>query len=197
MADFEKTFRKSLVDLAKRHRISENKAFAVWYGITAFRLSEEEALEAASYDGGNDRGIDFFLVDDEWERVVIVQFKNHKNASRAPKPAELALLLDTLDELEEPQELLDAGRDDLAEAAGALGEARSNGYSVQLQFVYPGARSPELERGVRAFNRKNNGDNIGAAVVRLSDLELIHEDYVGSTGRVHAGGLGVLPDSAH
>jgi hypothetical protein len=197
MAGFTTTLRKALADLAKRHKISEDKAFAVWYGIEAFRLSEDEALEAASYDGGNDRGIDFFLVDDEWERVVIAQFKNLKNAAKAPKAGDLALLLDTLDELDEPQELLDAGRDDLAEAAGALEEARSNGCAVVLQFVYPGARSAELDRKVRNFNRRRNEENISAAVVRLDDLELIHDDYVGSAGRVHRGELEVMEGSAH
>ncbi len=32
--------------------------------------------------------------------------------------------------------------------------------------------------------------------MRLADLELIHEDYVGSTGRVHDGKLPVVPGSA-
>lgn len=195
MADFESELRDAIKDLAERHQISSDKAFSVWYGIEAFRLSEEEALEAASYDGGNDRGIDFFLVDDEWERVVIAQFKNLKNSDKAPKPADLALLLDTLDELEEPQELLDAGRQDLAEAAEALAEARAHGHTVQLHFVYPGARSSELERRVRQFNRQNGTENVGAAIVRLSDLELLHEDYVGSAGRVHKGTLELLPGS--
>ncbi len=165
----------------------------VWGG--GLRLTEQEALEAVSYDGGNDRGIDFFLVDDEWERVVVAQFKNLKNPEKAPKPADMALLLDTLDELAEPQELLDAGRADLAEAASALAEARTNGYSVQLQFVYPGARSVELDRRVRQFNRQNSRENVSAAVVRLSDLELLHEDYVGATGRIHKGTLQLLPGS--
>lgn len=196
MADFKNTLDRALEGLIERHGVTVDRAFAIWYGIEAFRLTEDEAREAASYDGGNDRGIDFFFVDDDSERVVIAQFKNLKNPEKAPKPAELALLLDALDELDEPQELLDAGRSDLAEAAAALDEARRAGYSVQLQFVYPGARSPDLDRRVGQFNRKHNAENVGAAIVRLADLELIHEDYVGSTRRVHTGELAILPGSA-
>jgi AIPR protein len=197
MTEFLESFQAALKDLSTRHGITEDKALAVWYGIEGHRLSEEEALEAASFDGGNDRGIDFFLIDDEWERAVIAQFKNIKRPERAPKPADLALLLDVIDELADTQELLDAGRADLAEAADALQEARDRGYAVQLQFVYPGAKSAELDRRVRSFNRKSNSENVSAAIIRLDDLELLHEDYVGSVDRVHRGELAVASGSAH
>ncbi len=193
---FHAALNSTVAELADRLTIDVDRALAVWYGIEAFHLEESEAIEAASYDGGNDRGVDFFLVDDEWERVVIAQFKNLKSPARAPKPADLALLFDTLNELSEPQELIDAGRSDLAEASAALEEARERRYSVQLHLVYPGKQSDELDRAVRRFNRQHSEEGETASVVHLEDLELIHDDYVGSSGRVADGQLDLITGTA-
>ncbi len=116
-ASFEKEMRAAISALAKRLTLDEPRAFIVWYAIEAFRLDDDEALEAVSYGGGNDRGIDLFFIDDEAERIVIGQAKYQKDVARHPKPAELTLLLNTINELAEPQELRDAGRSDLADAA--------------------------------------------------------------------------------
>ncbi len=104
-----------------------------WYGTHAFQLDEAEAVEAASYDGGNDRGIDLFVIDDGPERAAIAQGKYIKRADKGPTPEEAALLLRALDELEDPQGLRDAGRDDLADAAEDLVEAGSRGYTVDVK----------------------------------------------------------------
>lgn len=187
--NFEQELRTEVTALALRLDIREDKAFIVWYATEAFRLDEDEAVEAISYGGGNDRGVDFFLVDDENERVVIGQSKYIQNSNRHPKPAELTLLLNTITELSDPQELRDAGRADLADAADDFHSARNNGYDVQLQFLYPGAQSEELDRLVRSFNRKNLREDASASIIRLADLQLIHEDYKGAARRVHKGTL--------
>src|SRR5262249_42601580 len=113
----EKEIRKLIADLAKDIGITESRAFMVWYAMEAFRLDRDEAEEVISYDGGNDRGIDLLWRDDERERIVIGQSKYLKNSSKHPKVSELALLLDTIDELTDPQQLRDDGRPDLADAA--------------------------------------------------------------------------------
>jgi hypothetical protein len=190
---FEKEMRSEVATIAKKLKITEERAFIWWYVSEAFRVDDVEASEAMSYDGGNDRGLDFFLVDDESERVVIGQSKYLKNSARHPKPADLTLLLNTINELEDVQGLRDAGRDDLAEAAEDLRKAVIEGYSVQLQFVYPGAQSEELDRLVRNFNKKNLRESLSASIGRLSDLELIHDDFKGAVGRVDTGYID-LPD---
>jgi hypothetical protein len=186
--------RKQVKDLASRLHLMEDRAFMVWYGMHALQLEEVEAVEAASYDGGNDRGIDFFLVDDAPERVVIAQSKYLKRSDKHPKPEELALLLRVLDELEDPQGLRDAGRGDLAEAADDLADAVGRGYSVELQLVYPGKGSPELDRMIRQFNRKKgrDGESVVASIVTISDLQVIYEDSLGLAGRVEEGSLQLL-----
>lgn len=190
---FEETMREEVASLADRLEISDSKAFAVWYGVVAMRLREEEALEAASYDGGNDRATDFFFVDDEWDRVVIAQWKYYKSSSKTPTAGDLTQLFNTPNELSDPQDLRDDGRDDLAEAAEALAEARDRNYQLDLRFFYPGKRHKDRDREpnrlLRNFNRKNQTDEITAQIVRLEDLEVAYEDYKGSAGRVTKGEL--------
>lgn len=190
---FEKRLRTEVSELAERLEISESKAFAVWYGKVALRLGEVEALEAASYDGGNDRGTDFFYVDDEWDRVIIAQWKYFASASKAPKAQDITHLFNIPSELSDPQDLRDDGRPDLAEAAEALEEARDRGYSIDLRFIYPGLRNKDRDkepnRLVRAFNREHQGEEITAQLVRLEDLETAYDDFKGSAGRVSEGSL--------
>lgn len=191
--DFEKALRKDVAEIAKRLEISESRAFAVWYGKVALRLEEQEALEAASYDGGNDRGADFFFVDDEWDRVIIAQWKYYASSNKTPPASELAQLFNVPNELADPQDLRDDGRDDLAEAAEALAEARDRGYALELRFFYPGKKHKDRDRDptrlVRNFNSRNRAEEITAQMVRLEDLEVAYDDYKGSTDRVQKGRL--------
>lgn len=196
--NFEEELRAEVKELAERFSITESKAFAVWYGLVALRLGDQEALEAASYDGGNDRGADFFFVDDEWERVVIAQWKYYASANKTPKATDLAHLFNLPTELSDPQDLRDDGRSDLAEAAEALAEARDRGYALDLRFIYPGLPNKQRDRDpnrlVRAFNRKNRAEEITAQIVRLDNLEIAYDDYKGAADRVAKGQLEILGD---
>lgn len=195
---FEEVMRAEVADLAKRLGISASKGFAVWYGKVALRLGEQEALEAASYDGGNDRGTDFFFVDDEWDRVIILQWKYYKTPNKTPPASEITHLFNIPSELSDPQDLRDDGRQDLAEAAEALDEARDRNYALDLRFVYPGKRHKDRDREptrlIRAFNRKHQEEEITAQLVRLEDLEAAYEDFKGSAGRVPRGELELAGD---
>ena len=44
--------------ICKVERISLDKAFLFWFALTVLELSEEEAREAISVEGANDKGID-------------------------------------------------------------------------------------------------------------------------------------------
>jgi hypothetical protein len=72
-------FKKYLVHQVKKYRadysLNEGKAFGLWYAVDSLALQEDEAYEAVSLDGGNDKDIDFFYVDQESERVLIGQLK--------------------------------------------------------------------------------------------------------------------------
>jgi hypothetical protein len=190
---FEQALRNEVTEIAERLGISKSRAFAVWYAKIALRLDEQEALEAASFDGANDRGTDFFFVDDEWERVIIIQWKYYASSSKTPTAGDLTQLFNVVNEISDPQDLRDDGRDDLAEAAEALDEARNRGYALDLRFLYPGVKDKDRDREptrlVRAFNRQHRDEEISAHLVRLDDLEVAYEDYKGSADRVDKGRL--------
>jgi hypothetical protein len=195
---FESIMRAAVTALADRLSITETRAFAVWYGTTALRLDEQEALEATSFDGGNDRGTDFFYVDDEADRVIIAQWKYFQSSSKTPKAGDLTQLFNVPDELADPQELRDEGRSDLAEAAEALAEARAKGYEIDLRFLYPGVKNEQRDREsrrlVRSFNRTHTPEALTATLVSLDELQLAYDDFAGSAGRVQQGTLAIVDD---
>jgi hypothetical protein len=57
------------------YKLTEGKAFGMWLAAEYLGMDDNEAFEAVSIDGGNDKDIDLFFVDDEAERVVIGQLK--------------------------------------------------------------------------------------------------------------------------
>src|SRR5256885_3072162 len=98
-ASFENRMRKEVSEVAERLRLDEDIAFAAWYSIITFDLDDEDAVEAVSYGGGNDRGIDILHVSDEFELVVIGQARYYKSSTKSPKGSDLTYLFNTLDEL--------------------------------------------------------------------------------------------------
>ena len=60
-----------LQTLAGRYKLSEGKAFAMWYATQHLGLDEAEAFEGVSFDGPNDKDIDLLHFDTANERVVI------------------------------------------------------------------------------------------------------------------------------
>jgi hypothetical protein len=61
--------------IARREKLSEDKAFLFWFATGILELSEDDAREAISVEGANDKGIDLFLVDDDDGRVILAQGK--------------------------------------------------------------------------------------------------------------------------
>ncbi len=70
---------KSITDRVNHYeqfyKLSKGRAFMLWYAVEALDLDQDSAHEAVSYDGGNDKSIDLFHIDDEFERVIIAQGK--------------------------------------------------------------------------------------------------------------------------
>ena len=72
-------------------------AFGMWYAIESLALEEDEAFEAVSFDGGNDKDIDLFFIDAPTERILIGQLKYKSTGKYAARKAELLSLLHTTD----------------------------------------------------------------------------------------------------
>ena len=189
--------RREVAELAAAEGLGQDQAFSAWYCQVALHHDRAEALDASRYDGGNDRGIDVFWVDDEQQRVVIGSSKYYKKSIKAPTPADVALLLDTIEALSDAQELRDDGRHDLAEAADDLQAAREQGYAVRLQMVYPGPVRPSLEAQIRAYNRSHADEDVTAELVPLKELERLFGEYTGVADRVLSGSISLVGNCAY
>src|SRR4051794_37306534 len=93
------------------------KAFLMWYTTVELDLGAEEAEEAVGYDGGNDKSVDFFYVDEEHRRVIIAQGKFSRKGTHKADEGEFFKLIHTADWLANPESFRNTGRPDLADAA--------------------------------------------------------------------------------
>lgn len=175
--------------------LSEGKAFMLWYGIEALGLSEDSAYEAASYDGGNDKSIDFFWVDDENKRVVIAQGKFQKDGRHKASTGEFHDLIHTTDWLRNPESFEREGRSDLAEAARAYIEAISNEYTIDYHYVYMGDSRREVVEACANFNNANISTMPirTARVLHLEGLRQIHEEYINAATRIATATISLDP----
>ena len=73
---------ESIDELAHRGALSRSRAFAAWFAITFFDLDEDDALESAAADGGNDQGIDIVFADASSEEIVVLQAHCPDNFSK-------------------------------------------------------------------------------------------------------------------
>jgi hypothetical protein len=170
----------------KAYNLSTGQAFLMWYGIEAIGLSEDSAYEAASYDGGNDKAIDFFYVDDENERVVIAQGKFNGRGQYKPKVGEFLELVHTTDWLQNPESFEREGRADLAEAAREYDDALSRGYTIDYHLVYMGEPHREVIDASYNFNNANVSTTPvrNSRVLHIGGLQQIHDEYIDASARI-------------
>jgi AIPR protein len=158
---FERSLTAQVRTLAHRFAVTENQAFLIWFMTTTLDLSEDEALEAASIDGANDKGIDSFYVDNDQGRVIILQGKYSETMNVNVREAHLTSLQASLNWLTSPEALRREGRNDLAQAAEDYLKAIRDGYGIELWFVYTVPRLDNIEKMIDVYNR--NPDNVEAS----------------------------------
>lgn len=139
--------RGSVVELAKRAGVSSDRAFAAWYCLNFFDLDEDDALEAAALDGGEDQGIDLLFTDQLNERVLVIQSHFPKNPDKAAPKAKFDGLTAAVAWIENPDSFRSAGRPELAAAAEEAKEHLA-GYEVLLGLVSFGPRSSQVTRSL-------------------------------------------------
>ncbi len=142
----------SVDELSKRAGTTSERAFAAWYAINFLDVDEDDALEAASIDGGEDQGIDFLLSDDANERVVLLQAhlgNSHSNATPKKKFDALEAAIPTLDS---PDTFRKAGRHDLANLVEETNADLEKGYEAIAGIVSLGSRSESIDRLIIPHN---------------------------------------------
>lgn len=170
----------------KNYGLNEGKSFGLWFAVDGLGLQEDEAYEAVSFDGGNDKDIDFFYIDQESERVLIAQLKFDSGGRYKGKKNELLGLVHTTDWLRDPPALERDGRKDLAEAAKDYIDAIGKGYSVEYLYVYCGPSHKDVEDTARNFNVNESGNVPSRAcrIVHLSNLIAEHTERIDQATRI-------------
>lgn len=170
--DFKKAFERELKHIGRRRGLNSDKAFLYWFARNVLEIDEMSALEAVNVDGANDKGIDLFYVDDDNERIIIVQGKYSPGLDYKPKEKDVDRLLGCLHWLVNPEALRREGRKELAEAADDFVEAQKNGYGTELIYVYTGKKSANIEKKIAVYNL--NDENVQKSrVLRHYHLDLI------------------------
>lgn len=149
----DKTFKDitaSIAELAKRGHITKEQAFAAWYAMNFHGVDEDEALEAAAVDGGNDQGIDLVFSDDAQESIHVIQA--HYPTATRPKPTPKAkwdAVTSSIGFVIDPEQLEAAGRPDLAEQIKDQFDTNPD-YSLIFGLISLGLKSNEIEAAVKA-----------------------------------------------
>jgi hypothetical protein len=184
--EFLKYLNSQMRQFKKGYNLNDGKTFGLWYAIDSLQLQEDEAYEAVSFDGGNDKDIDFFYVDQESERVLIAQLKFNAAGRYKGKKDELLGLIHTTDWLRSPISLERDGRKDLAEAARDYLEAVGKGFSIEYLYVYCGPSQKDVEDTARNFNVTESGNvpSKSCRIVHLSNLISEHSERIDQSTRI-------------
>ena len=195
--EFLKYLGQQVQRLRKQYSLTEGKAFGLWYAVDSLELQEDEAYEAVSYDGGNDKDIDFFYLDQDAARVFVGQLKFNGRGRYAGRKGELLGLIHTTDWLKDPTSLEREGRKDLAAAAKEYCGAIASGYSVEYLYVYCGPPQKDVDDTARQFNVNEAGNvpSRSCRVVHLPNLILEHSERIDLAKRI--GTARLTCDAAH
>lgn len=186
MQTFLKVLNKKVQKFKKVYKLSEGKAFGMWLVTEYLGLDENEAFEAVSIDGSNDKDIDLLFVDDEAERVLIGQLKfNSKGRYKATKH-ELLGLLHTTDWLRDIEGIKREGRKELESAAKDYNQAILNGYSVEYVYAFCGPDQKDVSDTARQFNNSEAGNipSRNCKIMALETLRTIHDESINQSTRV-------------
>jgi hypothetical protein len=140
---------KSIDELAARGKISRQRAFAAWFAINFFSLDEDDALEAAAADGGNDQGIDIVFADETSQEIIVIQAHCPENLAKTSPKNKWDALVSSLPFIANPENLITVGRPDLAESFIGIKKAHPD-YSISVGLITLGLRSGAIEASLKA-----------------------------------------------
>jgi hypothetical protein len=144
--DFKAALKRQVTDIARRFKLDDDSAFAMWFATTILDLDEDTAFEAASIEGANDKGIDFFYVDEPAGGVLVVQSKYSPQLSHNPREREIAVLESSVNWLVNPAAAEKEGRPELAAAARDYVEALKKDYGTELVYLYARPQAHNVDK---------------------------------------------------
>lgn len=169
----------SIDELAKRGQITRSKAFASWFAINFFSVDEDEALESAAADGGNDQGIDLIFYDDTSEEIVVIQAHCPENTSKKTSKNKWDAVVASMPFVKDPQSLVAAGRPDLAESLCNMKEAHPE-HTIILGLISLGLKSQEIIDSVSAHQSSPAASDVDYFYLGQEDIEAKYRALVNS-----------------
>lgn len=196
--DLAASLNKEIQRISRRTGLKTPSAFAFWFAIHILELSEDDAREAISVEGANDKGIDLIWIDDDEGRVIIAQSKFSSSLAYRAKEIDLAKLESSLNWLASPEALRREGKPELAQAAQDYCKAVQDGYGVELWYVYTGPRSANVEKHIGVYNQ--NPDNLTKRRAfrhyHVDILRAAWEELQGSARRIPSGQMAIQGNGA-
>lgn len=183
MPNFINLLKTEVARIATKHKVIRSKAFLLWFARNVLELTDEEALDAISIEGSNDKRVDLFYKNTDQGKIIIVQGEYSERGTVTPKLDKIDGLLGSLNWLSSPEALRKDGKVDLAEAAQEYLDAVREGYGVEFWFVYAGPKDINGEKHIAIYNQNpENTDNKRSC--RHCDLKLLETYHNEATGHV-------------
>jgi hypothetical protein len=190
--------KQEVTSIARDLKVLKSRAFSIWFGRVVLNLNDDEALDATTIEGANDKGIDLFYIDHDDGKIIIVQAKHSDDGKFVPKIKDVDHLRSCLDWLSSPSSCRSDGRADLAAAAEDYLVAVKEGYGTEMWFVYAGPKCPNIEKHIAVYNQNQENMDVRRAC-RNCDIGLLNtyfEEYVGGSKRLASETIKIV-DSKH
>lgn len=148
---------ESIDSLAARGNITRNKAFAAWYAINFFDINEDDALEAAAADGGNDQGIDLVFSDPNSSQHYVIQAycpDNENSRNKATPKKKWDAISSSIPFITNPEILANSGRNDLAELITDTFQKNPE-FSVTFGLISLAKHNTDIETSIKAAKKSD------------------------------------------
>jgi AIPR protein len=139
--------------LAGRAGISRQRAFAAWYACHFFSADEDDVLELAGMDGGEDQGIDLVYADANTNQIYIIQSHCPENTKKKTPKNKWDALTACVPVYENPEIIKTQGRTELYEHISSI-KTQYSEYTVIFGLISLGEKSDAIDKN--SSNIKNS-----------------------------------------
>jgi len=169
----------SIDELASRGKVSRSRAFGAWFAINFFGQDEDESLEAAASDGGNDQGIDIAFADINSEEIIVIQAYCPENLKKTTPKSKWDAVLSSIPFVREPSRLAKSGRPDLGELITNLRNDYPD-YPFSIGLVSLGLKSQEILNSVEAHRDDSTNTDINYFAFTQENIISRYQNLVSS-----------------
>jgi len=133
---------------------SKGDAFAYWYLMARFSMSEMEASDACSMGGPNDKGLDGVYFDDDRREVYCFQFKYSEKGTATFAYEDATKLSSTLAHLMDESLMEKVASPTLQDALQEIHDRRKAGYGLVFYVVVLGSITPEARKEIERLTKQ-------------------------------------------